>query len=211
MEKNILKNKDILDVCLIYADGENKLIESKASVQFIDEENNTCYLISALPLNMSKPKFKCNVKVIVYTKSGIYKSETKIADMSLSVANIVYNIDIPKYWKYVQMRYSERIPIDTPIEIKYNDGYEITGKTTELSITGFAFMSETEIPELYAKLKGVGSINLVDKNGSNIISEDVKFVRKIEPENDADQLNHYVYKFVNISDRNRFIIRNFVV
>jgi len=211
MEKNILKNKDILDVYLIYADGEKKLIESKANIQFVDEENNTCYLISSLPLNMSKPKFKCNVKVVVYTKSGIYKSETKISDMSLSVANVVYNIDIPKHWKYVQMRYSERISIDAPIEITYNDGYKITGRITELSITGFSFVSEIMIPELYTKLRGIGSINLTGKNDSNIISDEVKFVRKVETEINTDRLNYYVYKFMNISDRNSFIIRNLVI
>lgn len=209
MQENILRNSNLAAIYLVYKDTE----KHKFSVNLRFMDTKECYLTTAMQMDFVKPKKNTLVEIFVYSSDGVYKSEVKIADVLTSLNEIVFIVNLPKKWDYTQVRNSSRKQYSLPFKIKYNDGYEISGNTYDISVGGISFMLENPIPSLYTKVNGSIEFTL-PSNSAYVVEQteiltDVKFLRTITPDYTADK--YYVYKFLNLPKDKAEKIKNFLI
>ena len=209
MQQNILRNSNLSSIYLIYQDT----VKQKHLVQLRFIDTKECYLSTVLPTNFTKPKTKTNAELVAYTEDGVYKTQVKINDISFSFNEIIYIVDAPKNWKFIQLRNSTRKECSLPFVLKFNDGYELNGVSYDLSTGGISFTTPEPLQSIYTKINGniTFSLKEPDENAeeNNTLTLSVKFLRMLDMKYSKD--NCYVYKFLNISKTDIDKIKTFLI
>ena len=212
MNTNILKNSNLSSIYMLYNEGAYK---RKFNVTLRYADTNECYLLASVLGNFTKPKKNTNAQLIAYTTDGVYNTDVKIVDTNVSIQqDIVFTVNLPKTWNYVQLRRSTRKECVFPFEIKFNDGHVIQGNTRDLSLGGISFITDKPIPEIYKKVNGVLSFKLPEQSQfiplSSEIVTDVKFLR-MPTVDDSEEKFCYVYKFLTIQNDCMDAIKLFLI
>ncbi len=211
MQKNILRKSDVSTIYLVFTDGMRK--KQEVSLRFMDDKE--CYLSMPASQQFVKPKKKMAANLIAYTVDGVYTADVKIMDTMQSTNEIMYIVNIPKGWKYTQLRASTRKEVHIPFSIKFNDGYEIKGETENLSLGGIAFYYQDTIPSMYQKLNGVLTFKLPDNVILNFehgeLNVETKFLRSIRSEEYMRDDICYVYKFLSMSHEDINVLKSFLI
>ena len=131
--------------------------------------------------------------------------------------NIFYKVDIPKNWKYTQLRKGTRKFVELPLNLKFNDGVELSGETYDLSVGGFSFNSIHDLSTVQKrfacnckiKFPNEGIINFPDGE----LEVDAIFVRQKPILDDYDLRDHrrISFKFLNLSPDYELILKNFLM
>lgn len=213
MQQNILKESNITKIFLNYTTTAG--IKKKLRVKMKYMDNKNCYFFSDIPENFVKPKPRTNCDLVVYTPDGIYKASVKLVDSSLSLNGIMWEVNIPKTWNFVQLRSGTRKNTDLSGSLKFNDGYEISFQTNDLSIGGFSFFSKERIATNYQRFSCICTLNFPKESfinfpDSKLITE-AKFVRT--KENIEDHLDEFLYglKFIKLTNDEHLILKNYLL
>ena len=212
MNTNILKNSNLSSIYLIYSDGAYKR-RFKVTLRYVD--TSECYLVASVLNSFTKPKRNTSAQLIAYTTDGVYNTDVKIVDTNVSIQQeIVFTVNLPKTWNYVQLRRSSRKEYALPFEIKFNDGYVIQGNTKDISLGGISFITDKPISEIYKKVNGVLSFNLPEQSKfiplSSEIVTDVKYLR-MPALDDVEDKYCYVYKFLTIQNDSLDALKYFLI
>ena len=209
MQQNILKSYNLSSIYLVYKDAVRHKFLVK--LRFIDV--NDCYFSTELPPNFIKPKKHTVAELVAYTMDGVYKTQVKINDSSISLDEAVFTVSIPNNWEFIQLRNSTRKRYPLPLILRFNDGFELECQSYDISTGGISFVTAKPIANIYTKVNGSVSFVLPQlkylPNENNKIVSDVKFLRMLNTE-DAPE-NCYVYKFLNISQMDVDRIKMFLI
>lgn len=212
MQYNILKKTDATKICLQYT--ENGL-RKKFLVMLKFMDTKECYFATDLPINFKKPKKKTDADLTVYTVDGIYKTSVQILDCTVSLQDIMFEVTIPLNWNYSQLRNSTRKKVELPVNIKFDDGFELKSTSIDLALGGVAVRHKGMISSIYKRLTGTLTIELpkesdIDLPDSKLIAE-AKFVREITNKNNSDNGSFYVFKFIKLSDKQLYMLTNYLI
>ncbi len=139
MQNNILKQSNVTKIFIKFSDGKNHTHKESVKLRYMDSK--CCYFAGELIANFTKPRWRAKADIIVYTPEGVYSATVIIRETEFSLKNIMYKLDIPKTWKFKQLRSGTRKVVKLPLKLKFNDGIEIEGVTYDLSVGGFSFTS----------------------------------------------------------------------
>lgn len=213
MQADILKKSNILKILFIYTDGKKIERKEKVTIKLLDKKS--CYFEGLTIANYSKPRWRARVKLMVYTTEGIYYTEEIIRDVTFTFQNLIYKIDLPKEWKYKQLRASSRQNIELPVKIIFNDDFELETSTYDISIGGFSFKTNEDLTSVQKSFQAECFIDFTKTDFSefpeNKFSSPLKYVRtKILETGFMDDFKYcHVFKFYNISPQNKLIYRNY--
>ena len=202
MQDNILRDSLVTHIYLTYTELGRKQVH-KLKLRFIDAKQ--AYFSAEAPVNFEKPKRKTPAEIKVYTVDGVYRTEIFINDAQLNVAEVLFEVSIPKMWEFIQMRNSSRSRISLPIHIKYNDGFEINTTTYDIALGGLAFYLKDTVNGIYEKLPAIVTLELPQscwiKNPSCKVFTETCFVRKRLEKDDEEHFQQYLYsyKFINLT------------
>lgn len=215
MQENILKTSNVTKIFLNYVDGSKFNRKEEVKLRYMDSKN--CYFIGSIPTGFNKPRWRAKADIVVYTPDGIYSATVIIRDTEYSLNNIFYKVDIPKSWKFTQLRAGSRKQVALPVKLIFNDGLEIDAQTYDLSVGGFSFVGAYEFSTVQTRFACAckiqfpadGVINFPD----GLLQTDAKFVRqKIQKTGyniEEDKL--LCFKFINLSADDKMILKNFLM
>lgn len=202
MNKDLLNEKNI-KIVLTY-NSSNSINSYPVTVRFNDSKE--CVLSTPLPAYFEKPRPKTKAVLEVKTKQGVFKSDVVLNDCSTSLKEVTFFVKPSNVWNTTELRRNLRLNIELPLSIKYNDDYEISSTTTNISAYGFKFYSNEKLSEPYKTSVAKATINL--PNGE-IFTADIKYIRS----DSADIYNEepsLVYKFLNLSMSQTMTLNNFI-
>ena len=206
MDINVLKRKNLIAVYLVFEDGYKKQL--KVNVHFLDKE--ICYLETELWDNFKKPRKNQKAEIHTYTMNGIYIGKTKFIDTTMTLQKVIFTLIIPQKWEYTQTRSSIRKHAALPFSIKYNDGYEVKGETSDISSGGISFALDEPILPLYYRFNADISIDIpnngLDDSKTMCIKSETRFLR----EQEQDKKVLYIYRFINMDSHNLNILKLFL-
>ena len=215
MQQNILKASNVTKIYLTYVDGKNYRKKEEVKLRYID--NKSCYFVGPTIINFNKPRWRTKTDIVVYTPDGVYTATVILRDAEFNLNNIYYKVDVPKTWKYTQLRAGSRKEVKLPLKLKFNDGLEIDGETLDLSVGGFSFVSRQELSTVHMRFacncqmffpKDM-TINFPD----GILEVDAKYVRSKAITDNYELEGHKVlsFKFLNLTTDYEMIIKNFLM
>jgi len=215
MQENILKTSNVTKIFLNYFDGKNIKHKETVKVRYMD--NKHCYFSGASLPNFTKPKWRAKADIIVYTPEGIYSATVIIRDTEFSLNNIFYKVDLPKTWKFTQLRSGSRKQFSLPLKLKFNDGLEIETMTYDISVGGFSFHGTQDLTTLHKKFACNCQIQFPTDSIINfpdgIFEVDALFVRQkvLKEGYNVGEDKLLCFKFLNISPNDEMIIKNFLM
>lgn len=212
MQQNILRDSNITKIYLIYVDNGSR---KKLSVNLRFMDNKECYFSTSTQTNFDKPKKKTPAELHVYTSDGVYKTKITLLDTNMSLREIIYEVSIPKNWDFVQLRKSSRKTVELPLNIKFNDGFEISITTFDLSLGGVSFFTKDQLSSIYKKVSGILTLELPKDNIINFpdckMTVETKFVREKDMIEDHYGKHFYTFKFIGLSHDEELILKNFLI
>lgn len=212
MQQNILRESNITKIYLIYVDNGSR---KKISVNLRFMDNKECYFSGSTQPNFVKPKKKIPAELHVFTSDGVYKTKVTLIDTNMSLREIVYEVSIPKNWDFIQLRKSSRKVVELPVNIKFNDGYEINIKTYDLSLGGISFFMKDSLSSIYKKVSGILTLELPKDNIINFpdgkMTVETKFVREKDLIEEHYGEHFYIFKFVGLPPEAEMILKNFLI
>ena len=213
MNYNILRDTELSRIYIVYLENG---MRKKYNVKLRFMDTKECYFSTSLPDKFRKPKNKIPVEIFAYTTDGIYHTTLKLLDSSVSLTETLFTVEIPKNWDFKQLRQSSRKQQALPFVIKFDDGYEITGTTHDLSLGGFSYIAERNISSIYERLKCKISIEfpndlIINFNGRKLVTEG-QFVRKQEFMGEyAPEGSLYAFRFLGLSGEQNEVLRVFLL
>ena len=212
MQQNILKSSDITKIYLIYTNNGSKRRE-EVSLRFMD--NKECYFSGQVFMNFNKPKKKTPAEINVFTTDGVYKTSVLLLDSNLSLNEVLYEVSIPKTWNFIQLRASTRKLVELPVNIKFNDGFEINTTTYDVSLGGISFYSKEQISSIYKKISGILTLELPKNTLINFseghMTVETKFVREKAGEDNRFGEQQFVFKFIGLPLEDELVLKNFLI
>lgn len=215
MQQNILKASNVTKIFLKFTDGKNHKRKEAVKLRYMD--NKSCYFAGQTVINFAKPRWRAKAEIIVYTPDGIYSSIVIIKEADFSLNNIMYKLDIPKTWKFTQLRSGSRKVVALPLKIKFNDGLEISGETYDLSIGGFSLLSSQELSTIHTRFACTCSIQFpkdaIINFPNGILETDTIYVRQkaLEQGYNIEEQRLICFRFKNLSQDNAMILKNFLM
>ena len=212
MQQNILRESNVTSIYIVY---EEHGIKKKYPVRLRFMDQKECYFSLLERNDFQKPKRKTDAALYVYTTDGIYDTKIVIFDCEMNINETFIQVSVPKEWRYTQLRNSTRKLAEMPVNIKYNDGYEINTTSYDISLGGVSFLSNEEIPAIYRKLPATLTLKLPSGQIMNFENGEMKteaqFVRGKEITVDYDNYTIYVYKFKNVKEADADILKYFIM
>lgn len=215
MQQNILKTSNVTKIYLIFVDGKNHRRKEEVRVRYMD--NKSCYFVGSTIINFTKPRWRAKTDIIVYTPDGVYSANVIIRDTDFSLNNIFYKVDIPKTWKFTQLRAGSRKEVKLPLKVKFNDGLEIEGETLDLSVGGFSFISNQNLSTLHTRFACNCQIQFPNDTLLNfpdgLLETEAKYVRSKAIVDDYEMEGYKIlcFKFLNLSPDYTMILKNFLM
>ena len=215
MQENILKTSNVTKIFLNYVDGGKFNRKEEVKLRYMDSKH--CYFIGSIPRGFNKPKWRAKADVVVYTPDGIYTATVIIRDSEYSLNNIFYKVDIPKSWKFTQLRSGSRKQVELPLVLKFNDGLEIEAKTFDLAVGGFSFIGAQELSTVHTRFACNCQIqfpkDLILNFPDGLLQTDAKYVRQkaIKEGYNVDENKLLCFKFLNLSPDNMMILKNYLM
>ena len=215
MQQNILKASNVTKIFLKFTDGKKYNRKEAVKLRYMD--NRSCYFAGQAIINFSKPKWRAKTEIIVYTPDGVYSTIVTIKETSYSLNNILYKVDIPKSWKFTQLRAGTRKEIALPINVKFNDGLEISGETYDLSTGGFSIISNQELSTIHTRFACICKIQFpkdaIINFPDGILETEALYVRQkpIKEGFDLEEYKMLCFKFKNLSADDTMILKNFLI
>lgn len=214
MQSNILKQSDVTTIQFQYV--ENGLRKRyKVRLRFMDTKE--CFFSTSMPGNFQKPKKKTPVEIKVFTPDGVYKTQVSIIDSTVSLGDVLFNVTIPANWSFIQMRQSTRKNVMLPMNIKFNDGYEINTETNDISMGGVSYLTREKMSSIYEKLNCIITIKMPDDLIINFpdkkLVAEAKFMRSKEHagEYGSDGNNVVAFRFITLSAEQKEILKMFIM
>lgn len=210
---NILKETEVTSIFFIYTDNGMKRKYS-VKLRFMDQKE--CYFAMFMPDKFVKPKKKTPVDIIVYTPDGVYTTQVTLVDTTLSMSDILFNVTIPKTWKFKQLRQSTRKQQALPFNIKFDDGFEINGETFDISLGGISYLADKTFSGIYERLKCTLTVEMpndliINFPDKKLITE-AYFVRKKENFGEYGSGGTlYAFKFTKLSNEELEILRHYLL
>lgn len=214
MHDNILRDSLVTKIFLTFTENGTKQV-IRIKLRFMD--NHQAYFSAVTPENYIKPKRKTPAEIKVYTVDGIYRTDVTINDASATLNEIFFEVSLPKVYEFIQNRSSSRNRTELPIQIKYNDGFEIDTTTYDLAIGGLAFYSKTPISSIYKRLPAVLTLTLPTTIWTKTVDPKVivetVFVRETLEEEAEDHFREYLYsyKFINLPKEVENTLRDYLI
>lgn len=213
MQFNILKDSNVVKVTLTYVvTGIRKKVQVR--MRFMDKKE--CYF--AMPnRGFVKPKNKTNVEIACYTPDGVYKSNVTLIDTVTSLNEILFSVSIPYIWKLSQMRMSSRKIVKLPVKIRFNDGFEITAETHDVSLGGVSFYSEQALPSIYKQLTCLLALKLPNDTIINFANGQMSCEARYQREKEDEALGFlgsstlYVFKFLTMTNDDIVVLKNYLL
>jgi len=214
MNENILRDSLVTKIFISYTEGSKKQV-MRLKLKFMD--NRQAYFSAVTPEIYEKPKRKTPAEIKIYTVDGIYRTDVMINDTSATLNEIFFEVSLPKIYEFIQHRSSSRNRTELPVNIKYNDGFEIDATTYDLAIGGLAFYSKNQFSSIYKKLPAILTLSLpttiwTKAEDPKIIVETV-FVRETQEQNDEEHFGQYLYsyKFINLPKETENTLKKFLI
>lgn len=213
MQYNILRESEVTKIFLTYADGGMK---KKFAVKLRFMDLKECYFAVPLPANFRKPKIKTPVEINAFTPDGVYTAHVNIVDSSVSLTEVLFHVSVPKTWDFKQLRQSTRVQQALPLNIKYDDGFEISSNTFDFSIGGFSFVSEKNISSIYERLDCTVTVEMpstliVNFPDKKLITK-AKYVRKKENFGEyGSDGTLYAFRFIKLSADEQEILKAYLL
>lgn len=211
MTLDVLTLPNIERICIKYNDGKGQPVKVNVVLNHIDDKY--CFLSTKLSVNFSKPRWWAPVEIFIYTSSGVYQGKAKIRAVNVLLKKINYKIDIPKTWEYSQFRKGDRKKCAFPIKIKFVDDTVIETTIREINLAGFAILSDTNFTTVQKKFSASCEIQMKkDGQGVETLIQDVIYVREKDEKDEEyyGTIHLACFKFVNVSDKNTMILRNYI-
>ena len=215
MQNNILKTSNITKVFLVYQDGKKNRKREPVKVRYL--ENKYCYFVGEPILNFSKPKWRAKADIVVYTPDGVYTANVIIRDVSFSLREMLYKLDLPKVWKYTQMRVGSRKVVNLPIKITFSDNETIETNTYDLSVGGFSVLDKHSLNTIQTRFECDCSITFpkdaIINFPDGILTTKTKFVRQKPITDDYELRDHskLCFKFTNLTPDEQMILKHFLL
>lgn len=215
MQKNILKTSDVTKIYLNFTDGKNHRRREEVKLRYID--NKSCYFVGPTIINFTKPKWRAKTDIIVYTPDGVYSANVIIRETNFSLNNIFYKVDIPKTWKFTQLRVGSRKNVKLPLKLKFNDGLELEAETLDLSVGGFSFITNQDLSTVHTRFacncKMFFPKDMTINFPDGILEVDAKYVRQKNITDNYDLEGHKIvsFKFLELSPDYTMILKNFLM
>ncbi len=214
MHENILRDSLVTKIFISYTEGSKKQV-MRLKLRFMD--NKQAYFSAVTPENYEKPNKKLPAEIKIYTVDGVYKTDVTINDASVTYSEIFFEVSLPKVYEFIQHRSSSRNRTELPVNIKYNDGFEINATTYDLAIGGLAFYSKEQFSSIYKKLPAILTLTLpttiwTKAEEPKIVVETV-FVRERQEDSDEEHFGEHLfsYKFVNLPKEAEKTLKNFLI
>ncbi len=212
MQQNILQDSNITKIYLIYIINGSKKREN-VKLRFMD--NRECYFAAPVSSNFNKPKKKTPAELHVFTTDGVYKTNVSLIDSNVSMREVMYEVSLPKSWNFIQLRNSTRKQVELPVNIKFNDGFEINATSYDLSLSGVSFFYKPPITSIYKKITGILTLKLPDDTLFNFphgaMTVETKLVREKEDVEGHFGETFYIYRFMNVSYDDEDILKTFLI
>ena len=128
-----------------------------------------------------------------------------------SLKEISFVTKAPKSWDYQQLRISSRKDVKIPFSIKYNDGYEISGITNDISLGGISFISALDMPELYTRFNAKLTLDLSDYPDTDNITADVKFLRINEEAELNENEKFYIFRIIELNPVDTLVLKRILI
>ncbi|MCQ2753737.1 MAG: PilZ domain-containing protein [bacterium] len=211
MNDNILRTKDCVKIYINYVNSKGLGRKKQVTVRYVDL--STCYLTMPLPSDVERPKPKSKAELVVYTTDGVYNSEVVLLGTEVTLNEFFYEVSLPKTWNYKQLRNGSRKDVELPLTLKFDDGFEVTATSTDLSVGGLSFKTEQRISTIYHKLKCQLTLQLPKDllinfaDGKFICS--ASFVRLRENFETNEKI--YAFQFLNVSKEDSEILQNYLL
>ena len=215
MQQNILKASNVTKIFLKYTDGKG--YDRKEAVKLRYMDNKSCYFVGHVLANFTKPKWRAKAEIVIYTSDGIYSAVVILREVQFSLSNIMYKLDIPKSWKFTQLRSGTRKIFALPVRIKFNDELELSGETYDISVGGFSIISQQELSTIHTRFACTCSIQFpkdaIINFPDGILETDSMFVRQksLKEGYDMEGQKLLCFKFKNLSPDNVMILKNFLM
>ncbi len=213
MQYNILRQPGIAKIFVIYLEQNGVKKRLAVSLRYMGDKD--CYFAGEVYANFIKPKNKTKVDIMVYTIDGCYKSTVKLLDATAGLHEVLYQLELPKVWNFIQLRSGTRKLVKLPGVLKFNDGAEFAFDTYDMAIGGFSFYSATPISNNYQRFTCSCSIefpsDMIMSFPDRKLNIDVKFVRTKEDVNAVSERFFYALKFVSLSSESKIILKNYLL
>ncbi|MCQ2740309.1 MAG: PilZ domain-containing protein [bacterium] len=209
--QNVLKDSGLVKVYINYYTDKKIRKKIQVNVRYMDFKS--CYFVSSVPPLFEKPKHKSIIDITAYTSDGVYTSQVKSLGVDVTLYEVLFETTIPQNWKFIQLRKGTRKEVALPLSIKFDDGFEITATTFDLSVGGVSFDSYDNISTLYQRLNGELTLQLPNNlymnfpDGKMICNS--QFVRV--KENKLDGTKRWVFKFTNLTSDEIMILQNYLL
>lgn len=213
MQQNILQSSNITKIYLIYVNPQGARKRESVTLRFMDKKE--CYFAGSYVASFIKPKKKTPAEIQVFTVDGVYKTQVNIFNSNVSLDNVIYEVSIPKSWDFIQLRKSTRKEVALPFDIKFNDGFELSGETFDLATGGISFWTKGHLSSIYQKVPCILTLKLPDNTIINFangqLTTEAKYVREKEDYNTHPGEKLYIFKFVKLSMDDEMVLKNFLI
>lgn len=213
MEKNILKEADVVKMFIHYTMPNGLLKKEQVTLRYMD--NSGSFFAGDIPTNYTKPKKNSAAELVVYTPDGIYKSSVKYVDSSVSLNEVLYHTTIPKIWTFSQRRSGTRKCVELDMTLNFNDGMEIKGKTYNLSNGGFSFYTDANLTTVQqrfpVKLTLEFPEDLIINFPDRKLSTEVKCQRIKDAQEYGYNVKLIVFKFTGLTNEQALILKNYLL
>lgn len=215
MEQNVLNATDVTKIYLIYQDGKGYKRREIVKLRYMD--NKSSYFVGQTLINFMKPKWRAKADIVVYTPDGIYTSTVIIRDVTYAISELMYKLDIPKNWKFKQLRSGSRKVVNLPVEISFTDGLKIKGETFDLAQGGFSLLSTQELDTIHKRFPAKCKIQFPKEEIINfpdgLLEAETLFVRLKPIEKSYELRNHnkLCFKFLKLSSDELMVLKNFLL
>ena len=180
-------------------------------------EKKTCNFVGKILTNFKKPGWRAKTEIVVYTPEGIYTASVIIREIEFTINDMSYTIDVPKVWKFTQLRAGSRKSVALPLKLRFNDGLEIEGQTLDLSVGGFSFISDKVLSTVHTRFacncKMVFPNDLIMNFPDGVLETDAMYVRQKNIDDDYELRDSKIlcFKFKDLSSDKAMIIKNFLM
>ena len=215
MQQNVLYTSNVSKIFLVYVDGKKFRRKEEVKIHYIDNKN--CYFAGQTLINFTKPKWRTKTDIIVYTPDGVYSAQVIIRDTEISLNNIFYKVDIPKSWKFTQLRSGSRKKVKLPVKIKFNDGLEIEDETFDLSVGGFSIISNQNLSTVNTRFNCDCQIkfpeNMTKNFPNGLLETSAKYVRSKTITDSYEMEGHKLlcFRFINLSSECTMLLKHFLL
>ena len=215
MQENILRSSNVTKIFLVYQDGKKLKRRELVKVRYL--ESKYCYLAGEPILNFKKPGWRAKADIVVYTSDGVYSANVIIRDVNFSLREMLYKLDLPKTWKYTQLRSGSRKVISLPIKITFTDNTIVEIETYDLSIGGFSVLVNQELNTVQTRFPCGCQINFPKESIMNfpdgILDTAARYVRQKAITDDYDLRDHkkYCFKFTGLTPDQQMILKAFLL